>query len=290
MTRDDIGSDIAGTRWGRRRVPGVDRAAPTRAAGALLPDVGVFQDAEDAVQDALLSAWQGMAGFQGRASIRTWLYRIATNRCLNALRSASRRPVKEWDIAALDLPEPTGLGEIVWLEPYPDSLLEGSVAAPLGPEARYEQTEAISLAFMTALQVLPARQRAVLILREVLRYRASEVADMLGSTVHSVNSSLKQRAPVWNTGWRLAITSRHLLLTPLTNRHWWRSSSAPTSPAMSTPSSSCSPPMSGCPCHRFPSNITVATSWPASTPTSCPGALITSCRRGPTVRWRSAPT
>jgi RNA polymerase sigma-70 factor (ECF subfamily) len=154
--------------------------------------LGSFQDAEDAVQDALLSAWQGMAGFQGRASIRTWLYRIATNRCLNALRSASRRPVKEWDIAALDLPEPTGLGEIVWLEPYPDSLLEGSVAAPLGPEARYEQTEAISLAFMTALQVLPARQRAVLILREVLGYRASEVADMLGSTVHSVNSSLKR--------------------------------------------------------------------------------------------------
>jgi RNA polymerase sigma factor (sigma-70 family) len=87
--------------------------------------LGSFQDAEDAVQDALLSAWQGIGGFEGRASIRTWLYRITTNRCLNALRSASRRPAKEWDIAALDLPEPTGLGEIVWLEPYPDSLLEG---------------------------------------------------------------------------------------------------------------------------------------------------------------------
>jgi RNA polymerase sigma-70 factor (TIGR02960 family) len=153
--------------------------------------LGSFQDAEDALQDALLSAWQGLGGFEGRASIRTWLYRIATNRCLNALRSASRRPVKEWDIAALDLPEPTGHGEIVWLEPYPDAVLDGSVA-PLGPEARYEQTEAISLAFMTALQVLPARQRAVLILRDVLGYHASEVADMLGSTVQSVNSALKR--------------------------------------------------------------------------------------------------
>ena len=152
--------------------------------------LGSFQDAEDAVQDTLLAAWQGLGGFEGRASIRTWLYRIATNRCLNALRSASRRPVKEWDIAALELPDPTGLGEVVWLEPYPDSLLDAS--AGLGPEARYEQTETISLAFMTALQVLPARQRAVLILREVLGYHANEVADMLDSTVDSVNSALKR--------------------------------------------------------------------------------------------------
>ena len=89
-------------------------------------------------------------------------------------------------------PAPTRLGEIVWLEPYPDALLEGAIDGPLGPEARYEQTEAISLAFVTALQVLPARQRAVLILREVLGYRASEVADMLDSSVESVNSALKR--------------------------------------------------------------------------------------------------
>jgi RNA polymerase sigma-70 factor (ECF subfamily) len=154
--------------------------------------LGSFQDAEDAVQDTLLAAWRGLDGFEGRASIRTWLYRIATNQCLNALRSASRRPTKEWDIAALELPEPTGFGEITWLEPYPDTLLHGSEVVPLGPEARYEQSEAISLAFVTALQVLPARQRAVLILREVLGYRASEVADMLGSSVESVNSALKR--------------------------------------------------------------------------------------------------
>jgi RNA polymerase sigma-70 factor (TIGR02960 family) len=154
--------------------------------------LGSFQDAEDALQDTLLAAWQGIGGFEGRASIRTWLYRIATNRCLNALRSANRRPAKEWDIPGVEPPEPSRLGEVVWLEPYPDSLLAGAVNVPLGPEARYEQTEAISLAFVTALQVLPARQRAVLILREVLGYHATEVADILDSTVESVTSALKR--------------------------------------------------------------------------------------------------
>src|SRR5919206_4678175 len=154
--------------------------------------LGSLQDAEDALQDTLLAAWRGLGGFDGRASIRTWLYRIATNRCLNALRSASRRPAKEWDIPEVEPPEPTRLGEVVWLEPYPDALLEGASDVPLGPEARYEQTEAISLAFVSALQVLPARQRAVLILREVLGYHANEVADMLDSTVDSVNSALKR--------------------------------------------------------------------------------------------------
>src|SRR5256885_7471930 len=154
--------------------------------------LGSFQDAEDALQDTLLAAWQGLGGFEGRASIRTWLYRIATNRCLNALRSAKRRPAKEWDIPEIEPPEPTRLGEVVWLEPYPDALLEGAIDVPLGPAARYEQTEAISLAFVTALQVLPARQRAVLILRDVLGYHANEVADMLDSTVESVTSALKR--------------------------------------------------------------------------------------------------
>jgi RNA polymerase sigma-70 factor (TIGR02960 family) len=154
--------------------------------------LGSFQDAEDALQDTLLSAWQGLGGFEGRASIRTWLYRIATNRCLNARRTASRRTAKEWTVPGIEPPEPTRLGEVVWLEPYPDTLLEGAVDVPLGPEARYEQTEAISLAFVTALQVLPARQRAVLILRDVLGYHADEVADMLASTVESVNSALKR--------------------------------------------------------------------------------------------------
>jgi RNA polymerase sigma-70 factor (TIGR02960 family) len=154
--------------------------------------LGSLQDAEDVLQDTLLAAWRGLGGFQGRASIRTWLYRIATNRCLNARRSASRRPAREWDMPGVEPPEPTRLGEVVWLEPYPDALLEGAINVPLGPEARFEQTEAISLAFVTALQVLPPRQLAVLILRDVLGFHANEVAGMLDSSVESVNSALKR--------------------------------------------------------------------------------------------------
>jgi RNA polymerase sigma-70 factor (ECF subfamily) len=154
--------------------------------------LGSLQDAEDALQDTLLAAWQGLGGFEGRASIRTWLYRIATNRCLDALRAASRRPAKEWDIPGVDPPEPTRLGEVVWLEPYPDTLLEDAMGVPLGPEARYEQTESISLAFVTALQLLPPRQLAVLVLRDVLGFHAKEVADMLDSSVESVTSALKR--------------------------------------------------------------------------------------------------
>jgi RNA polymerase sigma-70 factor (ECF subfamily) len=154
--------------------------------------LGSLQDAEDVLQETLLAAWQGLAAFEARASIRTWLYRIATNRCLNARRSASRRPAKEWDIPGVEPPEPTRLGEVAWLEPYPDALLEGALDVPLGPEARYEQTESISLAFVTALQVLPPRQLAVLILRDVLGFHADEVAGMLDSTIESVTSALKR--------------------------------------------------------------------------------------------------
>jgi RNA polymerase sigma-70 factor (TIGR02960 family) len=154
--------------------------------------LGSFQDSEDALQDTLLAAWQGLGGFEGRASIRTWLYRIATNRCLNSLRSASRRPAKEWDVPNVEPPEPTRLSEVVWLEPYPDALLEGVSDVPLGPEARYEQTESISLAFVAALQALPPLQLAVLVLRDVLGFHANEVAEMLDSTLDSVNSALKR--------------------------------------------------------------------------------------------------
>jgi RNA polymerase sigma-70 factor (TIGR02960 family) len=142
--------------------------------------LGSLQDAEDAVQDTLLAAWQGLGGFEGRSSVRTWLYKIATNRCLNMRRSASRRPAVAWDVPGVEPPEPSRLGEVVWLEPYP------------GPEPRYEQAEAISLAFITALQVLPPRQVAVLLLRDVLAFRAQEVAEMLDTTVDSVNSALKR--------------------------------------------------------------------------------------------------
>src|SRR3954447_24180254 len=122
--------------------------------------LGSFQDAEDALQDTLLAAWHGLGGFEGRASLRTWLYRIATHRCLDARRAARRRPAREWDVPGVERPEPTRLGEVVWLQPFPDALLAEALDQQLGPEARYEQTEAVSLAFVTALQLLPPRQLA----------------------------------------------------------------------------------------------------------------------------------
>ena len=132
-------------------------------------------------------------------------------------------------------PEPTRLGEVPWLQPYPDALLEGAVDAPLGPEARYEQTESISLAFVTALQLLPPRQLAVLVLRDVLGFHASEVADMLDSTVESVTSALKRaRASLQRRCRRVSTTSRHLPPTRLRRTRSWPSSSRRTSLPIST--------------------------------------------------------
>jgi RNA polymerase sigma-70 factor (TIGR02960 family) len=150
--------------------------------------LGSLADAEDTVQETLLAAWRGLPGFSGRASIRTWLYRIATNRCLNALRATRRRP--QTVPLELDAPAPTRLGEVVWLEPYPDVL--GFADDVPGPEARYEAHEAMSLAFVTALQVLAPRQRAALILCDVLGFSAAEAACLLESSVDSVNSALKR--------------------------------------------------------------------------------------------------
>jgi hypothetical protein len=124
-----------------------DAAIGPRYQNGLL---GSIQDAEDTLQDTLLTAWRSLGGFEGCASIRTWLYRIATTRCLNALRSASLRPAKAWDIPGVEPPEPSALGEVAWLEPFSDALLAGAIAVPPGPEARYEQREAISLAFIIA--------------------------------------------------------------------------------------------------------------------------------------------
>ena len=154
--------------------------------------LGSVHDAEDVLQETLLAAWRGLEAYKERASMRTWLYRIATNRCLNALRTARRRPARARDVAAFDPPEPTRYGETPWLEPLPDVLLEGAFDVPLGPEARYEQRESISLAFVTALQLLPPRQTAVLVLRDALGFPASEVAAMLDTTVASVTSALKR--------------------------------------------------------------------------------------------------
>ncbi|HUJ34701.1 MAG TPA: sigma-70 family RNA polymerase sigma factor [Solirubrobacteraceae bacterium] len=153
--------------------------------------LGSVQDAEDALQETMLAAWRGLDGFEERSSLRAWLYTIATNRCLNALRDGSRRPLERRPLSFRP-PEPTRYGEAPWLEPYPDALLEGVPDAAPGPDARYEASEAVALAFVTALQRLPPRQRAVLVLRDVLGYRATEVAAMLETTEPSVNSALQR--------------------------------------------------------------------------------------------------
>ena len=148
--------------------------------------LGSIQDAEDLVQETLLAAWRGLGGFEERASLRAWLYKIATNRCLNALRERGRRPVVEDTLGA---PPPTHYVEPTWLEPYPDVMLPD--LAP-GPEARYEQREATQLAFVAGLQHLPERQRAALVLRDALGFRTEEVAAMLDVTPQSVKSALQR--------------------------------------------------------------------------------------------------
>ena len=154
--------------------------------------LGSLEDAEDALQDTLLAAWRGLGAFEGRASLRTWLYQVATRRCLDARRAAGRRPAKAWDVPHVEPPEPTRLGEVVWLQPYPDALLDGLPASPPGPEARYELAESVSLAFVTACQLLPPRQLAALLLRDVLGFSAAEVAAMLDVTLDAANSALKR--------------------------------------------------------------------------------------------------
>jgi RNA polymerase sigma-70 factor (TIGR02960 family) len=138
--------------------------------------LGSVQDAEDLVQETLLAAWRSLETFEGRSSVSAWLYRIATNLCLNALRARSRRPQQGQTVA--DSPAPTRLTEPIWLEPYPEVLLEEIPDRSPEPAARYEATESIELAFIVALQGLPPRQRAALVLRDVLGFRTAEVAAM----------------------------------------------------------------------------------------------------------------
>jgi RNA polymerase sigma-70 factor (ECF subfamily) len=159
--------------------------------------LGSMLDAEDALQEMMLSAWRGLGRFEGRASLRAWLYRIATNRCLDALRDAGRRPPPSSAPVgpAVEPPEPTrlaGPNEPTWLEPYPDVLLAGVADVSPGPEARYETREAVQLAFIAGLQHLPPRQRAALVLRDVLGFRTAEVAEMIETTEDSVKGALKR--------------------------------------------------------------------------------------------------
>jgi RNA polymerase sigma-70 factor (TIGR02960 family) len=152
--------------------------------------LGSLQDAEDIVQETLLAAWRGLSGFEGRASLRAWLYRIATNRCLNALRDRKRRPQEVPSMA--EPPKPTRMAEPMWLDPYPDALLEGVADSAPGPDAQYETIESVGLAFSAALQHLPPRQRAALVLVDVLGYRNSEAAEMLETSETSIKGALQR--------------------------------------------------------------------------------------------------
>jgi RNA polymerase sigma-70 factor (TIGR02960 family) len=153
--------------------------------------LGSVQDAEDVLQETMLAAWRGLGSFERRSSLRTWLYRIATNRCLNVLRDTGRRPHSTPPLT-FEIPAPTRMSDPHWLEPYPDDRLGWLTDTQPGPATRYESRESIELAFIAALQRLPGRQRAVLVLRDVLGFHAAETATMLGTSVEAVKSALKR--------------------------------------------------------------------------------------------------
>jgi RNA polymerase sigma-70 factor (ECF subfamily) len=191
-----------------------DRAEFARLAEPFRPELlahcyrmlGSVHDAEDQVQETLLRAWRSYGDFEGRASLRTWLYRIATNTCLRALENRSRRPLPSGLGGPGEAPEgpaAPGQGEVPWLEPIPDAMTGAGPAGSADPAATAVSRESLRLALIAALQYLPARQRAVLILRDVLQWQASEVADLLGTTTIAVNglllrarARLEQAAPV----------------------------------------------------------------------------------------------
>jgi len=152
-----------------------------------------YHDAEDALQDAMMRAWRALPSFEGRSSLRAWLYKIATNAALDVARRRSRRdlPVSYGPPVTMGGGPSAPLVETTWVEPYPDYQLGGSVASA-SPEARYDQRESLELAFVIALQTLPAMQRAALLLREVLGFSAAEIAEQLGTTVPAVTSALQR--------------------------------------------------------------------------------------------------
>jgi RNA polymerase sigma-70 factor (TIGR02960 family) len=153
--------------------------------------LGSVQDAEDALQETMLAAWRGLGSFEQRSSVRAWLYRIATNRCLNVLRDAGRRPPVA-PAVPFEIPVPTRMSDPGWLGPYPDDRLGWLADSQPGPAARYESRETVEVAFISALQRLPGRQRAVLVLRDVLGFHAAETAAMLETSVEAVKSALKR--------------------------------------------------------------------------------------------------
>jgi RNA polymerase sigma-70 factor (TIGR02960 family) len=179
--------------------------------------LGSFEDAEDAVQESLVAAWRGLSGFRADATPRAWLYRIATNQCLNMIRARSRRPPTA-PVPPFDPPEPSRYGDVTWLQPYPSALFAQAAGEP-GPETRYEAAESIELAFIAALQRIPPRQAAALVLGDVVGFPVAEVAGLLGATPTSVKGLLQRaraavaerradRQPVPSAAVRRSITRR----------------------------------------------------------------------------------
>src|SRR5690242_6980561 len=258
--------------------------------------LGSVADAEDMLQETLLAAWRGLTGFEGRSSVRAWLHRIAVNGCLNALRDRSRRP-REVPMMA-EPPQPTRMADPVWVEPYPDMLLDGLPDAAPGPEARYDTKEAVELAFISALQHLPPRQRAVLVLRDVLGYPAAEAAVMLEATEASVKGALQRaraalqaRLPPCRPGCRPAATAPRRPAPPASGT--WRAGSPPPSkPATSTPCSPCSPATPGSPCRPSRTSTRARRPSPPSCATAPPCAAPRCgwCPPGPTPSPPSAAT
>ena len=185
--------------------------------------LGSLQDAEDMLQETLLAAWRGLEQFEGRSSLRSWLYTIATNRCLNALRDVGRRPQPAGvpggggSLAGGRPARSENFAEISWLEPYPDLLLDTIADLDPGPEARYEAKEAVALAFVSGLQHLAPRQRAVLVLRDVLGFHADETAEMLGASEASVNSALQRARALLEA--RVPLSGRDRLSIPDSGAH-----------------------------------------------------------------------
>ena len=229
--------------------------------------LGSLHDAEDALQESLLSAWRGLGGFEGRSSVRTWLYRICTNACL---RLSSQRPKKL--LTSDHVParqDPSDLGEPLlepmWLEPCPDD-----------PAASYQQRENVELAFVAALQHLPSTQRAVLILREVLEYSAAEVAAILETTPQSLNSALQRARKAVEE--RVPPVSQQAELAALgeaRERELLQASSLPGNKPTWMPSRNCWPRTSGSRCRRCPHGSTAALPYCGSSPSGLRDTLAT---------------
>jgi RNA polymerase sigma-70 factor, ECF subfamily len=169
--------------------------------------LGSFDEAEDLVQETLLRAWRGRAGFEGRSMVRTWLYRIATNACLDLIESKSRR------LRSVESPQAEDSYKVDWLQPYPDRLLDEMASSESGPDALVIARETIELAYLAAIQYLPPKQRAILILRDALRWSAKETAALVGESVPSVNSalhrarsSMRKRLPERRLDWPTTAT------------------------------------------------------------------------------------